>query len=176
MKTNLKNVILALLLLLTGQAYAQEKNNANVDLAIGVSMPELYHFGLRYHYIRNARLDFDFGSDFNDDDNGILYSVTINHALYLGKPSPRANRKLWSVNTGFSFSMERTTLEKSTTGCINLFLAREFPITKKIFIQPEIGASYFLLDQIVKEGNILSDGDKIGDIIPKLGLNLILNL
>lgn len=175
MKINSRILALLGLLLLIGHTYAQKKN-ANVDFVIGASIPELYRGGIRYHYIRNARLDFNFGSDFKNDDNGVLYSVTLNHAYYLGKPSPKANRKLWSVNSGISFLMERTPLKKSTSGCLNLFFAREFPITKKLFIQPEIGASYFLFEQIVEEGDILSDGDKTGSIIPKLGINLIFNL
>lgn len=174
MKKNSKILLLAVLLLLTGHTFAQEKTD-NIDLAIGASIPELYRAGIRFHYIRNARLDFNFGSDFNDDENGILYSVTLNHAYYLGKPSPKANRKLWSVNSGISFLMERTPQEKSTAAYINLYLSREFPITKKLFIQPEIGASYFLFEQIVEQGDILSDGDRT-KIIPKFGLNLILNL
>lgn len=174
MNINSKILFVALLLLLTGHTFAQEKTD-NIDLAIGASIPELYRAGIRYHYIRNARLDFNFGSDFNEDENGILYSVTLNHAYYFGKPSPKANRKLWSVNSGISFLMERTPKEKSTAAYINLYLAREFPITKKIFIQPEIGASYFLFEQIVEEGDILTDGDRT-KIIPKFGLNLIFNL
>lgn len=174
MKINSRILALLGLFLLIGQTYAQ-KRNSNVDFAIGASIPELYRAGIRYHYIRNARLDFNFGSDFKNDANGVLYGVTLNHAYYLGKPSPKANRKLLSVNSGLSFLMERTSFEKSTSAYINLFLAREFPITKKIFIQPEIGASYFLFEQIVEQGDILSDGVRT-KIIPKLGINLIFNL
>lgn len=174
MKNKIQILITAILLLLTGFAKAQGEK-INVDLVIGASTPELYHLGVRLHYIPNARLDLNFGSDFNNDDNGRLYSATINHAIYFGKVNPRTDTKLWSFNTGFSFLVEETILQKSTAGYVNIFFAREFRITKKLYIQPELGASYFLFEQFVNQDNIATNGYRIR-LIPKFGLNLIIKI
>jgi hypothetical protein len=174
MKSNLQILILPLLLLLTGFAHAQEEK-LDIDLVIGASMPEQYHCGIGFHYIPNARIDFNFGSDFKNDDNGRLYEVTINHAYYFGKVNPEVNKKSWSINSGFSLLIEKVPQEKSTAAYVNLFFAQELPITKKIFIQPEFGASYFLFEQIVNQDNIVISGYRTR-IIPKLGLSLIMKI
>jgi len=181
MKSNIRILILAIFLLLTGNTYAQQKKvyaqqqKIETDLVIGTSMPEQYHMGIRIHYIPNARLDFIFGSDLNDDYNGTLYAATVNHAFYFGKVNSKINRELWSVNTGVSFLLEQTVQLKSTSGYLNLFFARELPITKRIFIQPEFGASYFLFEEIVNQDNFAIKGHRIR-ITPKYGLNLIVKL
>ena len=173
MKYTIQIHILAILLLLTGITYAQEKIETN--LVIGACMPEQYHLGIRSHYIPNARLDFDLGSDFNDDADGRLYVATVNHAYYLGKVNSKIKRKVWTINTGFSFLLEETVELKSTAGYVNLFLAREIPITKRIFIQPEFGLSYFLFEELVDQNNYAVRGHRTR-IIPKLGLNLIIKI
>jgi hypothetical protein len=174
MKNKIQILITAILLLLTGFAKAQGEK-INIDLVIGTSIPELYHLGVRIHYIPNARLDFNFGSDFINDDNGRLYEATINHAIYFGKVNPRTDTKLWSINSGFSFLVEETVLLKSTAGYLNLFFARELRITKKLYIQPEAGASYFLFEQLVNQDNIATKGYRTR-IVPKFGLNLIIKI
>lgn len=158
---------------MTGIVFAQEKQK-DIDLVIGVSIPELYHCGIRYHYIPNARLDFNFGSDFENDENGRLYSATLNHAYYFGKINSKVNKKLWSFNSGVSFLIEKNIYRKITIACLNLFLAREFAITKNIFIQPELGASYFLFEHS-SDVYYYSSGYRIR-LIPKFGLNLLLRI
>ena len=174
LKDNLKLFILSILLLVTGFTYGQEKK-LDADFVVGASVPELYHLGIRLHYMPNGRIDLNFGSDFNNDENGILYSATINHAIYFGKVNPRTDTKLWSFNSGLSFLVEQTILLKSTASYLNLFFARELRITKKLYIQPELGASYFLFEEFVDKDNITTKGYRTR-IIPKLGLNLIVKL
>lgn len=179
MKIYLQILILSLLLLLSEFTYAQEKK-LDIDLVIGASMPELYHCGIRFHYIPNARLDFNFGSDFNNNYNGTLDALTINHAYYFGKVNSTGyrktfNKKLWSINLGVSFLVEQTNFEKSTASYLNLFFAREIPITKKLFFQPEFGASYFLFEHKVIEGDIVTVGHRTL-ISPKFGINLFLKI
>jgi hypothetical protein len=174
MKSNLQILILSLLLLLTGFSYSQE-NKLNIDLVAGASIPELYHAGVGFHYIPNASLSFNFGSDFKKNTNDRLYELTISYAYYFGKASPHVYQKLWSINSGFSFLIVNGIIEKSTVGYLNLFFARELPITKKIFIQPELGASYFIFEQFVNQENIVRTGYRTR-VIPKFGLNLIVKV
>jgi hypothetical protein len=174
MKNNSKFLILVVLILSSGLAKSQV-NKVGVDLVIGASVPELYHFGARIHYLPNARLDFNLGSDFKNDENGRIYSATLNHAIYFGKVNPRTDTKLWSFNSGFTFLVEKSIHEKSTAAYLNLFFAREFRISKKIYIQPELGASYFLFEHIVNEDNMVLTGSRTV-LIPKFGLNLIMKI
>lgn len=174
MKINLKITILALLLSFAGFSYAQQYNT-DVDFVVGVSVPSIYHAGIGLHYIPNARLDISFGSDFIDDADGRLYALTVNHAIYFGKFAAKANKKLFSVNTGITFLVEGNPHLKSTAAYFNLFFARKFPIAKKLFIQPEIGASNFLFEHLVNEDDVVMQGTRTR-IIPKIGLNLILEI
>jgi hypothetical protein len=174
MKNKLKIIILSASLFLTGLVHAQQAK-VDIDFMVGASIPELYHFGVGVHYMTNGRLDFIFGSDFKNNDNGTLYAGTINHAYYLGKVNPKVDKKLLSINTGFSFLIEQTEEVKSTSAYVNLFFAREFPVTKRIFIQPELGASYFLFENMVDKDNVVSKRNRTR-IIPKLGLNLIVRI
>jgi len=174
MKLSLKVPLLIALLFLTRFAFSQQEK-VNVDLVIGGSNPVLYHGGIGILYIPNASFDFDFGSDFNNDDNGRLYALTINHAYYFGHVHSKVHKKLLSINSGFSFLVEQTKHLKSTTGYLNLFFARKFPITKRIFIQPELGAAYFLFEHIVDQDNYVINGYRTR-IIPKLGLSLIVRI
>ena len=174
MKNNLRIIIPALLLLLTGSAFAKE-DKIEVDLLIGASLPVLYHCGIGFHYVPNARLDINLGSDFNNDNNGRLYELTFNHAAYFGNIDPKVHSKLWSVNSGFSFLVEQSTIEKSTAAYLNIFFAHELPVTKKLFVQPEFGASYFLFEHVVDEAENISSRTRTR-IIPKLGINLILKI
>ncbi len=174
MKKISKNILLVLCILLTGNSYAQNEN-ADIDLVIGASIPTVYHVGAGLHYIPNARLDFSFGSDFIDDANGRLYALTANHAIYFGKVNTKAKRRLWSVNTGITFLVEENPQIKSTAAYFNLFFARKFPIVKKLFIQPEIGASNFLFEHLVDVDDIVTQGTRTR-FIPKIGINLILGI
>ena len=142
---------------------------------IGASVPELYHAGIRLHYIPKARFDFNFGSDFNKDDNGRLYALTINHAYYFKKNNWRFNKALWSINSGISFLVEKGVHEKSTASYLNLYFAREIPIAKKIFIQPELGASYFLFEQIAFDDYTVKSLSRTR-IVPKFGIILIMKI
>lgn len=174
MKKKLQILILAFLLLLTGFAYSQEEN-FDIDLVIGTSISELYYSGIRFHYIPNGRIDFNFGSDFNKDDDGVLFAVNLNHAYYFEKGNSKINNKLWAFNSGFSFLVEKGQHEKSTAAYLNLFFTREFPVTKKIFIQPELGISYFIFEHVVNEYDYVYSGHRIR-IIPKFGINLFLKI
>ncbi len=174
MTNSLQILLIALLFLITGVANGQE-TKVELDLVAGASTPELYHFGIRSHYLPNARLDFNFGSDLNNDDQGREYAITINHAYYPGKVNPKFKRKLWSFNTGFSFLVKKNIEYKTTASYLNLFFAREFPVTKRIFIEPELGISYFLFEHVVNTDNEVLSGDRT-PIIPKFGINLILKI
>lgn len=173
MKKLFQFILIGLLLLLAGLAQAQEKTE-NIDLVVGVSVPELYHGGIRYHYNRNARLDFNFGNNFENQDNDRLYAYTLNHAYYFGKINEKTSQKSWSVNTGFSLLTEKDEFDKLTHGIFNLYLAKEFSISKKLFIQPELGASYLLFEHSSDPG-YFSSGYQIR-LIPKFGLNLFLKI
>ncbi len=169
MKNSLQILILIFILSITRLANAQETKNS-VDLVAGASIPELYHIGVRYHYLPKVRIDLNLGSDFNTGENGRLDAVTLNHGYYFGKTNLKVNQRTWSVNTGFTLLMEKNTLSEPISMYFNLFLAKEFPITSKIFIQPELGALYFLFEHS-------TDPDYIGSgyrmrLIPKFGLNL----
>lgn len=166
-------ILTGLLLLLAVLVQAQETTK-NIDLVAGVSVPELYHGGIRYHYNPNARLDFNFGTNFENRDNDRLYSYTLNHAYYFGKINEKTSQKSWSVNTGFSLLTEKDKYDKLTHAIFNLYLAKEFPITKKLFIQPELGASYLLFEHS-SDPDYFSSGYQIR-LIPKFGLNLILKI
>jgi hypothetical protein len=173
MKNSLQILFLAFIFSLTGHANAQENKN-KIDLVAGASIPELYHIGVRFHYIPNARIDLNLGSDFYTGENGRLDVVTLNHGYYFGKVNAKANQKTWSVNTGFSFLMEKNTDGGPMSMYFNLFFAKEFPITGKLFIQPELGACYFLFTHS-------SDPDYVSldyhmQLVPKFGLNLFFRI
>jgi len=174
MRINLKITILAVLLSLAGFTQAQQYNT-DIDFVVGVTVPSIYHAGIGLHYIPNARLDLSFGSDFNDDVNGRLYALTVNHAIYFGKVDAKTKKKLLSVNTGITFMIEENPHLKSTAAYFNLFFARKFPISKKLFIQPEIGASNFLFEHLVDKDDVVTQGNRTR-IIPKIGINLILEI
>ena len=170
----LKITLLAALLSLAGFTNAQPYNN-DIDVTVGVSVPGIYHAGIGLHYMPIARLGISFGSDFKNDENGTLYELALIHSIYFGKPDRHIRKKLWSINTGISFLVEQSIHEKSTAGYFDLFFVRKIPITSKIFIQPELGASYFLFEHLVDEDEIVSKGERTR-IIPKIGISMVFKI
>lgn len=173
-KMNLKIILLAALLSLSGLTYSQPYNN-DIDVIVGVSVPGIYHAGIGLHYIPSARLGLSFGSDFKNDENGTLYELALIHSIYFGKPDRHIRKKLWSVNTGISFLVEQSIHEKSTAAYFDFYFIRKIPLTSKIFIQPELGASYFLFEHLVDEAEIVSKGKRT-QIIPKIGISLVFKI
>lgn len=173
-KMYLKITLLAALLSLAGFTNAQPYNN-DIDAIVGVSVPGIYHAGIGLHYMPIARLGISFGSDFKNDENGRLYELALIHSIYFGKPDRHIRKKLWSINTGISFQVEQSIHEKSTAGYFDLFFVRKIPITGKIFIQPELGASYFLFEHLVDEAEIISKGERTR-IIPKIGISMVFKI
>jgi hypothetical protein len=173
MKNSFQILFLVLLLSLPGHTNAQGTKD-KVDLVAGASIPELYHIGVRFHYIPKARIDLNLGSDFNIGENGRLDAVTLNHGYYFGKTNQKVNHKTWSINTGFSLLMEKKTDGEPMFMYFNLFLSKEFPITSKLFIQPELGASYFLFEHSSNPDYYSLDYHM--RLIPKFGLNLFFRI
>jgi hypothetical protein len=173
MKNSLQFLFLAFIFSLTGHANAQENKN-KFDLVAGASIPELYHVGVRFHYIPNARIDLNLGSDFNTGENGRLDAVTLNHGYYFGKTSKKVNQKTWSANTGFTLLMEKNTDGEPIGMYFNLFFAKEFPITSKIFIQPELGACYLLFVHSSDPDYFSLDNHM--RLVAKFGLNLFFRI
>jgi hypothetical protein len=170
----LKITLLAALLSLVGLTNAQPYNN-DIDAIIGVTVPGIYHGGIGLHYMPSTRLGVSFGSDFMNDENGTLYELALIHSIYFGKPDRHIRKKLWSLNTGISFQVEQSVHEKSTAGYFDLFFVRKIPITGKIFIQPELGASYFLFEHLVDEAEIISKGERT-QIISKIGISMVFKI
>ncbi|MDP2113784.1 MAG: hypothetical protein Q8K69_06975, partial [Bacteroidota bacterium] len=173
-KMYLKITLLAVLVSLAGFTNAQPYNN-DIDVIVGVSVPGIYHAGIGLHYIPSARLGLSFGSDFKNDENGTLYELALIHSIYFGKPDRKIRKKLWAVNTGISFLVEQSIHEKSTAAYFDFYFIRKIPITPKIFIQPELGASYFLFEHLVDEAEIVTKGKRT-KIIPKIGLSLVFKI
>lgn len=171
---NLKSILLAGLLSLAGFTNAQPYNN-DIDVIVGASVPGIYNAGIGLHYMPGTRLGISFGSDFMNDENGMLYELALIHSIYFGKPDRKIRKKLWSFNTGISFLVEQSIHEKSTAGYLDLFFVRKFPLTPKIFIQPELGASYFLFEHLVDEAEIVTKGERTR-LIPKIGISMVFKI
>ncbi|MDP2889942.1 MAG: hypothetical protein Q8P34_13395 [Bacteroidota bacterium] len=165
---------MAALLFLVGFTNAQPYNN-DIDVVVGASVPGIYHAGIGLHYMPSTRLGVSFGSDFKNDENGRLYELALIHSIYFGKPDRKIRKKLWSLNTGISFQVKQSIHEKSTAGYLDLFFVRKFPLTPKIFIQPELGASYFLFEHLVDQAEIVTKGART-QIIPKIGISLVFKI
>lgn len=171
---NLRITLLAALLSLAGFTFAQPYNN-DIDAIFGVSASGIYHGGIGLHYMPSTRLGLSFGSDFNNDANGALYELALIHSIYFGKPDRKIRKKLWAVNTGISFLVEQSIREKSTAAYLDFYFIRKIPITPKIFLQPELGASYFLFEHLVDEAEIVTKGKRT-QIISKIGLSLVFKI
>lgn len=155
-------------LLLPIKSYSQEK----FDISIGLAIPEGYNIGFKFNYKINRRLDFYYGQSVPFERNTKWRSFSINHAFCFGKINPKANEKLWSVNTGFLYGISNDNDAKIRNGFLNLYFAREIIIFPKIYIEPKLGSSYLLFYDVSRgfiNGYVIR-------FIPNFGLSLGLKI
>lgn len=160
-------IILALFLLPI-KSYSQEK----FDISIGLAIPEGYNIGFKLNYKIYRRFDFYYGQSVPFERNTKWRSFSINHAFCFGKINPKANEKLWSVNTGFLFGISNDKDAKIRNGFLNLYFAREIIIFPKIYIEPKLGSSYLLFYDVSRgfiNGYVIR-------FIPNFGLSLGLKI
>ena len=168
MKKLILPITTLLFLTIPAESFTQEKWNVSA----GISIPEGYNLGIRYKYKIDKRLDFFYGNSvpFDADNNWNYFS--INHAIYFGKLNAKQNQKLWSINTGFLLGLTNERNSQNVNGFVNLYFAREIPNSKRMFIEPKLGASYLLFYRVNKG---IINGYVIR-IIPNFGLNLGIKL
>ena len=161
-------IIAFLFLTIPTESFTQEK----WIVSAGISIPEGYSLGIRYKYKINKRLDFFYGNSVPFAAGNNWNSFSINHAFYIGKLNAKQNQKLWSINTGFLLGLTNERNSQNVNGFVNLYFAREIPISKRMFIEPKLGVSYLLFYRVNKG---IINGYVIR-IIPNIGLNLGIKL
>lgn len=161
--------VLTILSCLTFQLKGQEKHKS-YDVEIGVSVPELYHAGLGYNYNDRGKIEFKLGVDFGTFDDETLKALTLNHSWYFGKLNSMVNKATWSLNTGGTMMVEKYEEESSYVFYLNLYVCKDLPISRKFFVRPELGASYFLCEKSAPNVEF-NEGYRIR-LIPKFGLSL----
>ena len=139
-------------------------------LSAGGSIPEMFNLGGKIRYNNHGRLDFKLGTNFNL--NNLVYTGTLNHCWYFGPVNKTTDKKIWGLNTGYTLLYEQNENLEEYVSFLNIFFSREFKISEKVFIEPELGAS-FRIHTYVKHG--YSSGYNI-PVIPKIGVNLFYNL
>jgi hypothetical protein len=147
------------------------KSQENIDLTLGAAIPEGFHLGSRFHYSTNSRIDLRIGSDllFADQKQYIFFG--LNHAVYFGKINEKADRKLWTFNTGLTFLFSNSSHREASAQLLKVYFAREIPVTKNILIEPELGINYLL-----HENSRIKDGLYEGYLLrflPVAGVNIV---
>ena len=148
---------------------AQEKKSL-FSISAGASLPEMFNLGGRFQYNNNGKFYLKLGTNFNINDN--IFTGTLNHCWYFGPVSKKTNTKMWGLNTGYTLLHDKNENLEEYISFLNLFFSYEFKIHKKLFIEPELGAS-FRIYTYVKNG--FSSGYNI-PVIPKFGINFIYSL
>ncbi len=146
-----------------------QENPSRVDISAGFSIPETFNLGGRWQYNNNGSLHLKLGSNFNIND--IYYSATVNHCWCFGKLSKKTNKRMWGFNTGYTLSFVNNSHREGYSSFLNLYFSREFKLADKLFIEPELGASFpafnntFIKDDHYEGYNLM--------IIAKFGINMI---
>lgn len=171
MKSKFKYLVCtAIMILIHFFVHSQEK----LDLSIGFTFPEGFYTGVRYHYAPDNRIDFRIGSDLKFTDGKQYGFLMLNHAFYFGKINQKIEQKCWSFNTGILFSHSDNNHKETSSGILKSFIARDFAVSNKIIVQPELGVNYLLFNN-----SRIKDGFYEGYIIrffPMGGVNLIFRL
>ena len=170
MKLKLFYLIITTLMFLPFCLVSQE----NFKLETGFTLPEGYIIGVKYQYFSDLRIDFRYGTDFQFFDDDIYHSFVLNHAFYFGNTNNKIKHKLWTFNSGITFLYFNNNRKEGVVLRMSIYFAREFPITKRLFIQSELGVSYRVYDN-----RKIKDYEHIVNyysLAPKLGLNLILKI
>jgi hypothetical protein len=107
------------------------------DLKAGFSVPEMFHFGSAYHFSNNQRIEIKLGSNFVPED--IYNTATLIYGWHLGKTSAKGERKPWSLNPSYTLSFVNNSQVEGYSSFINLYFSRDIFLTKRWFIQPELG-------------------------------------
>ncbi len=146
-----------------------QENPSRLDISAGFSIPETFNLGGRWQYNNNGRLHLKLGSNFNIND--IYYSATVNHCWCFGKLSKKTNKRMWGFNTGYTLSFVNNSHREGYSSFLNLYFSREFKLADKLFIEPDLGASFpafnntFIKDDHYEGYNLM--------IIAKFGINMI---
>ncbi len=150
------------------------KSQERFSFSTGVTIPEGFSVGIGYHYSPKARVDLQFGNDLQFADSKQYFFTGFNHALYFGKINKKAGRNLWTANTGVTFLYSNSSHREASAQLLKVFFAREIPLTKNIFIEPQLGINYLL-----HENSKIKDGMYEGYLLrflPVAGVNIIFYL
>ncbi len=170
MKINTLLFICCLFWLLPLISNSQERFN----FSTGVAIPEGFSVGTRFHYSLKARIDLQIGNDLQFTDGKQYIFTGLNHAIYFGKVNEKAGRNLWTANTGITFLYSNSSHREASAQLLKVFLAREIPVTKHIFIEPQLGVNYLL-----HENSKIKDGMYEGyllRLLPVAGVNVVFYL
>ncbi len=102
------------------------------------------------------------------------YSATLGHGWYFGKESKKIGQKMWSINTSYTLSFRNNTHREGYNSFASLFFARDFALTKRLLIQPELGASILVFDRTYIKDDL--DGGYNIPVVPEIAVNLIYRL
>jgi len=165
-------IFLSLCMVLFFPSIAQK----NFFVEAGAGVPEGFNLGPGYRYTPVTSVSLKYAPVFNLYGGGISHIVTLNNAFYFGKIHEKVNRKLWSFNIGLTTAIINNDHKKGYEMVLSGCFAREFAITEKIFIRPELGGF-----QTINKHIEAKDGDIGGDVIllpvyPKIGLSFIFDI
>ncbi len=158
-------IIFILLLILNYRATCQ---TSGFDLKAGFSVPEMYHLGSAYHFNNNQRIEIKLGSNFVPGD--IYNTATLIYGWHFGKTSTLGERKPWSLNSSYTLSFVNNSQEEGYSSFINLYFSREIFLTKRWFIQPELGCAIPAFNNTFIKGEMY-EGYNLPFII-KFGFNV----
>lgn len=149
-----------------------QNNTPKFDLSAGISNPETFNIGGRFHYNNTGRFDIKLGTNFNFDD--IYYSATLNHCWYFGAPGKKTNHKMWGFNSAYTLSFVNNEHREGYASFLSFFFSREFRIVYKLFIEPELGITIPVFNNTyIKDEHY--EGYNI-PLFPKFGINVVYKL
>jgi hypothetical protein len=129
-------ILFILILKLNYRAISQ---TSGFDLKAGFSVPEMFHFGSMFHFPENQLVGIKLGSNFVPGD--IYNTATLIYGRHFGKKSAKSERKPWSLNYSYSITYRNNSHREGYLSYFSLYVSRDFFITKKWFIETELGPS-----------------------------------
>lgn len=158
-------ILFILILELNYRAISQ---TSGFDLKAGFSVPEMFHIGSAFHFNNNQRIEIKLGSNFVPGN--IYNTATLIYGWHFGKTSTLSERKPWSLNSSYTLSFVNNSQEEGYSSLISLYFSRDIFLTKRWFIQPELGCAIpafnntFIKDEMYEGYNL--------PFIVKFGLNV----
>lgn len=142
-------VILFILILMLN--YRATSQTSEFDLKAGFSVPEMFHFGSVYHFPENQQAGIKLGSNFVPGD--IYNTATLIYGWHFRKTSTLGERKPWSLNSSYTITYRNNSHREGYLSYFSFYVTRDFFITKKWFIEPELGPSIPAFDNtFIKDG------------------------